>query len=85
MGSIFSVVSMIHSALDVVAKFQGGPELALVSGHVQDAVGVVNALTPLVTQYAAGKEITPEDVRTALAGKNSALAEFDRMIAEKSK
>lgn len=84
MGSILSVVNMISSAVGVIGSFTGGPAAAKVSGVVQDAVGVVKALTPLVEKFGAGEDVTSDDVKAALAGKDQALAEFDRLIAEKS-
>lgn len=88
MGAILSVVSMISQAASVIGAFAGNSgasgAIAKVTGAVQDAVGVVKALSPLVEKFGAGEEVTPEDVKDALAGKDAALAEFDRLIAEKS-
>lgn len=83
MGAILSIVPLIQTALGVIATFKGSAQVAKTVGYVQDAVGVVNALTPLVTQFGNGQEVTPEDVRAALAGKDAALAEFDKLIAAK--
>lgn len=83
MGALLSILPMLSSAIDVVGKFTGSAQAAKVTGYVQDAVGVINALTPLVTQFASGKEVTPEDVRAALAGKDAALSEFDELIKAK--
>ena len=80
MPAILSAISMIQTALSVVGAFKGSPQVAKVTGAVQDAVSVVNALTPLVTQFAGGTDVTPADVRAALAGKDAALAEFDKAI-----
>lgn len=85
MGSILGITSLIQSALGIIATFNGSAQVAKVTGYVQDAVGVVNALTPLVTQFANGTEITPDDVRAALAGKDDALKAFDDMIAQKER
>lgn len=84
MPAIISVISMIQTALGVVSAFKDSPQVAKATGYVQDAVSVVNALTPLVTQFASGTDVTPADVKAALAGKDAALFEFDRMIAEKA-
>lgn len=84
MHPILSVVSMIQTALSVVGAFKGSPQVAKVTGHVQDAVSIVTALTPLVTQFGAGTDVTPADAKAALAGKDAALAEFDRVIAAKA-
>jgi hypothetical protein len=85
MGAILGVTSLIQSALGIIATFKGNAEVAKVTGYVQDAVSVVSALTPLVTQFANGTEVTPEDVRVALAGKDDALKAFDDMIAQKER
>lgn len=84
MGAILSAVSMIQTALAVVGSFKGSPQVAKVTGYVQDAVAVVNALTPLVNQFAAGQDITEDDVKAALAGKDAALKMFDDLIKQKS-
>lgn len=83
MGAILSAVSMIQTALAVVGSFKGSPQVAKVTGYVQDAVAVVNALTPLVNQFAAGQDITEDDVKAALAGKDAALKMFDDLIKQK--
>lgn len=83
MGAILSVVSMIQTALSVVGAFKGSPQVAKATGYVQDAVSVVNALTPLVNQFTAGHEVTEDDVKAALAGKDAALAVFDDLIHQK--
>jgi hypothetical protein len=74
---------MIQTALAVVGSFKGSPQVAKVTGYVQDAVAVVNALTPLVNQFAAGQDITEDDVKAALAGKDAALKMFDDLIKQK--
>lgn len=83
MGALISIIPLINSALAVVGAFKGSAVEAKAAGYVQDAVGVVNALTPLVQQFAEGKEVTEEDVRVALAGKDAALAQLDELIAKK--
>ena len=83
MGAVLSVVSMIQTALSVVGAFKGSPQVAKATGYVQDAVSVVNALTPLVNQFTAGREVTEDDVKAALAGKDAALATFDDLIHQK--
>lgn len=80
MNVLPAVLPMLTQAIDVVAKFNGPAELAKTTGYVQDAIGVVNALAPLVKQYGRGEEVTTEDVRRALATKDAALREFDRLI-----
>lgn len=76
-----TLISLINPALSLLGAFTGSAQEAKISGAVQDAVGVVNALTPLVTQFTSGMEVTPDDVRAALAGMDSALADFDAAIA----
>lgn len=85
MGAILSVVSMISQATGIIGAFNGGAKAAKFSGAVQDAVSVVTALAPLVTQFGKGEDVTPEQVREALAGKDAALVEFDKLIAEKDR
>jgi hypothetical protein len=83
MGAILGVTSAIQAALSIIGAFKGDAQTAKVTGYVQDAVGVIHALTPLVTQFGNGREVTPEDVRAALAGKDDALKAFDDLIAQK--
>lgn len=84
MPAILSIVPLIQTALSVIGTFNGSAQVAKTTGYVQDAIGVVTALTPLVQQFTSGQEITPEQVRIALAGKDSALAAFDAEIARQS-
>lgn len=81
---ILTVLSMLTQALGVVGQFKGNAQVAKTTGYVQDAVQVVGALAPLVQQFGAGHEVTPDDVRAALAGKDAALKSFDELIAAKS-
>lgn len=85
MVAILSAVSMIQTALGVISAFKGSAQVAKVTSQVQDAIGVVNALTPLVTAFAGGKEVTADDVKIALAGMTHAVNEFDALILAKSK
>lgn len=84
MPGILALLPMFQSALSIIGSFKGSPQVAKTTGYVQDAVSVVTALTPLVQQWGNGQDVTPEQVKAALAGKDAALAEFDRLIAEKS-
>ena len=53
---------------------------------VTDALSVTNALMPLLQQQMTGKkEVTDEDVKLALAGKDAALERFDTLIAERQR
>lgn len=84
MPGILALLPMFQSALSVIGSFKGGPQVAKATGYVQDAVSVVTALTPLVQQWGSGQDVTEDQVRAALAGKDAALAEFDKLIATKS-
>lgn len=47
-----------------------------------EAAAVMTALIPLIQQHVSGaKEVTAEDVRLALAGKDAALKRLDDEIA----
>ncbi len=83
MGAILSIIPMLNTALGVIGAFKGSAQAAKVTGYVQDAVSVVTALSPLVTQFGSGKEVTEEDVRAALAGMDTALNEFEATIKAK--
>lgn len=76
-----TLLSLINPALGVLAAFKGSAQTAKVTGYIQDAAGVVNAVVPLINQFASGKEVTPDDVRSALAGMDAKIAEFDALIA----
>lgn len=57
----------------------------LIITMVTDALSVTNALMPLLQQQLNGqKEVTDEDVRVALAGKDAALEQLDALIAERA-
>lgn len=84
MPAILTAVSLIQTALGVIGAFKDTPQVAKVTGYIQDAVGVVTALTPLVTAFGNGVDVTESDVRAALASKDKALADLDAMIAAKS-
>lgn len=83
MGAILGILPMLQTALGIIGTFRGSAQLAKATGYVQDAVGVVNVLTPLVTAFGGGQEVTEADVRKALAGMHGALADFDAEIAKK--
>jgi len=75
------MLPIFNTALGVIGAFTGNAQAAKATGYVQDAVAVVTALTPLVQQFAGGQEVTQDQVRAALAGKDAALASFDAAIA----
>lgn len=74
------VLQLIQQAVGVYGAFKGTAAAAKLDAQVQDAASVITALTPLVQQFADGKEVTEDDVRAALAGKDQALAAFDAEI-----
>ena len=82
MGALLSVLPMFQSALWIVSAFQGSAQVAKATGYFTDAVGVISAVTPLIQQFGAGKEVTADDVRAALAGMHTALSAFDDEIAK---
>lgn len=50
---------------------------------VTDATAIIAALMPLIErQTSGGEEVTEEDVRQALAGKDAALKRLDELIAQ---
>lgn len=83
-AGILAAVQLGRTAFDTIASFSGNAKAAKASAAVQDAVSIIGAVTPLVQSFANGQDVTPEQVKAALAGKDAALAEFDRLIAEKS-
>ncbi len=84
MPAILSILPLIQSAIGIIGTFNGSAQMAKNTGYVQGAIGVITKLTPLVQQFGAGKEVTPDDVRLALAGMDAAISEFDALIAAKS-
>jgi len=80
---ITTILQLIAGAVQVVQSFDGDAKVAKATGYVTEAVGTIAALTPLVQQWASGVEVTLEDARAALAGKDGALARLDDIIAGK--
>lgn len=85
MLQLLTVLPLIQSAIGVLGAFQGNAAQARATGYVQDAVNVITSLTPLIEQFGSGKEVTEDDVRAALAGKDKALSDFDALIALKGR
>jgi hypothetical protein len=81
MNPIVSILPLLNSALAVIAAFKGTAAQAKAASVVQDALAIIGALSPLVQQFGSGTEVTPDQVRAALAGKDAALAAFDQEIA----
>lgn len=82
MNSITALMPILQSAIGVLGAFSGKADIARKSASVQDAIGVVNAVVPLVRQFAQGTEVSADQVRSALAGKDAAIAAFDAEIAK---
>lgn len=78
-----TLISLIGPAMSVIGAFKGSAVEAKINNQVQDALGVVNAVMPLINQVGSGKEVSPDDVRIALAGKDAAIGAFDELIAQK--
>lgn len=80
---ITTILQLIAGAVSVVQQFDGGAAMAKATGYVQEAIGTIAALTPLVEKWGSGEEVTLEDARQALAGKDDALKRLDDIIASK--
>lgn len=79
------ILSLLQPAIDVYGAFKGTAAQARASSVVQDAMGVIQALTPLLTQFSSGTEVTLEDVRASLSGFDSKIDELEALIAAKKK
>jgi hypothetical protein len=73
---------LIQNAADLVATFTGTDDEARGDSTIQQALEVIGTLAPLVDSFSRGANITPEQVRSALAGMGPALADFDAEIAK---
>ena len=78
-----TVMPLIQSALGIIGAFKGSAQAAKITDGVQDALAVVAALTPLLTQWGSGTQVTADDVRTALAGLDTTLDDFEALAALK--
>lgn len=76
---------LLQSALGVIGAFKGTAQQARATGYVQDAVSLIGALYPLLEQFSKGADVTPEQVKAALAGKDEALKQLDDLIASRTK
>lgn len=81
MNAILAALPLLQSALNVFGAFKGSAVQAKADNAVQDAMAVIAAVSPLLQSFSAGQEVTPDQVKAALAGKNAALAAFDAEIA----
>lgn len=79
---IATIMTLLAGAIEVVGAFKGSAQVAKTTGYIQEALGTIAALTPLVQAFGSGTEVTLEDARVALAGKDAALAALDKAIAE---
>lgn len=79
--TIAGLMPLVQQAAGVIAAFQGDAKAAATTQKIADAVEVLNAGAQLAESFSRGIEVTPEDVRAALAGMDDALASFDAEIA----
>lgn len=79
---ITAILAMIQGAISVIGAFKGSASSAKLNGQVQEAIGVIGALTPLVQNFGSGQEVTEDEMRAALTGRNAALAALDKAIAD---
>ena len=82
MTILATLISLIQPALGVIGAFQGSATQARIATQIQDAMGVFNAVKPLIDQFTSGTEVTPEQVRAALDRFPDALAVLDAEIAK---
>jgi len=75
-----TVLPLISGAVEVLGQFSGNAKVAKATPYVTEAVGVITSLAPVLQSYADGHDVTTDDVREALAGKDKALADFDEAI-----
>lgn len=80
---IQGIVPVLTSALNAIAAFTGSDQAARNSNIITNAVDIIGALGPLVEDFAAGSDVTEEDVRSALAGMDEQLATFDEEIRKR--
>jgi hypothetical protein len=80
-----TVLPLINGAISILGQFGGvSSTVAKATPVITEAVGVITSLSPLLDSFSKGQTVTADDVRAALAGKDAALAEFDKVIASKS-
>lgn len=80
---ITSVMPLIKQAADTIAAFDGtDDQQARGDSTLQQALEVIGALAPLVDSFSRGMDVTPDDVRGALATMDDAQAAFDAEIAK---
>lgn len=80
---ITAILELIAGAVSVVKAFDGGPDVAKATDYVQEAIGTIAALTPLVQKWGSGENVTLDDAREALDGMHGALTKLDDIIAGK--
>jgi hypothetical protein len=80
-STITGLMPLVKQAAETIGQFTGTAEEASRSNVIQDAAEVIGAIAPLVDTFSRGVEVTPEDVREALVGMDTALEAFDAEIA----
>jgi hypothetical protein len=78
---IKSILPLIQAAAQTINSFVGDDNAARNDATITDAFDVITAVVPLIDTFVNGDEVTPDDVRQALAGYDQALADFDAEIA----
>lgn len=79
--TITSLMPLVKQAADVIAAFRGDAQQASSDTKIADAVEVLTAGAQLAESFSRGIEITPDDVRVALANMDEKIAAFDAEIA----
>lgn len=89
-STISTLLGMVNPLFGIAASVAGNfmsdqkaEKLNAVSSKLQDAVKLGTAVMPLLQQAADGKEVTEDDVRSALAGMDDKLDSFEEMIKAK--
>lgn len=81
--AIMSAIELGQKAFGVLSAFKGNQQLAKADAAFQDATKVIAAVVPLVQQYAAGQDVTEQDVRDSFARVGASFDELDALIAAK--
>ena len=82
--TLAGLMPLVQSAAGVIAAFRGDAAAASTDAKIADAVEILQAGADLATAFSRGEEVTPENVRNALAGMDDAIADFDAEIAKQS-
>lgn len=81
MEPITLILGLISGATQVLQAYKGTAAAAKTTAYVQEAIGTITSLVPLVQSFGDGKTVTLDDARSALAGMNTALAKLEADIA----